>query len=171
MPHSVDSAKDYHNETVQAQSIVTIVAQFVGLDTTQRQAILDHVSIPSKAPALLRGAAKGDKLRVLRLFNIRGVVWLACVPSNGGKPGFIPLKATILHGNPPPALPRLMPAPIHSSVRSYNATYKFMDSRGAWKIVRCTGVIQPFRISYHAVLPAPQPDENPVPVRWLHVSI
>lgn len=90
-PHTIDSAMDYHGESVQPQSVVTVVAQFAGLDDIQRQAILDHVSLPSRAPALLRQAVVGDKLRVLQLFSIRGTTWLACVPFEGGKPGFIPL--------------------------------------------------------------------------------
>lgn len=169
VPSIVDAATDHHNQTVQAQSIVTVVAQFAGLDPTQRQAILDHISLPSRAPSLLRLAAEGDKLRVLRMFNIREVIWLACIPLAGGKPGFIPLKATIVHGNPPLTLPRLLPAPIHGSVRSFNATYRFKDSRGEWRVVRCTGVVQPFRISYHERRPPSAPELPQPPINWLHV--
>lgn len=169
-PSTVDTATDHHSQTVKEQSVVTVVAQFAGLDPTQRQAILDHISLPSRAPSLLRLAVEGDKLRVLGIFNIREVTWLACIPLAGGKPGFIPLKATILHGNPPSALPRLLPAPIHGSVRSFNATYRFKDSRGEWRVVRCTGVVQPFRISYHERRPPFVPELPEPPINWLHVS-
>lgn len=168
-PTTIDEVKDYNEEIVKAQCIGTVVSQFIGLDPTQRQAILDHVSDPSKSPALLRQVAVGDKLRVLRIFAVRGVAWLACHPVAGGKPGFIPLSAVILHGNPPATLPRQLYAPIHSSTRSFTATFRFLDSRGNWRFANCAGIVQPWRISYHEVPPTAQTGAHQAPVKWLHV--
>lgn len=170
-PHALDSAMDYHGHTVQAQSIVTVLAQFVGLDNTLRQAILDTISPPSRAPSLLRQVVPGDKLKVLRLFSIRDTTWLACVPLIGGKPGFMPLKATALQNRPAPELPSPLPAPLHGSARSFEATYRFVTSSGQSRLVRCRGVVQPFGIDYHAKPPPSEPGLPQPAVTWLRVSL
>lgn len=169
-PPIVDQVCDYNNAIIKESCVVTVVSRFTSLDSIQTQAMLDHVSYISRAPAIMTQVALGDKLHVLRIFAIRNVVWLACRRVSGGNPGFIPLKAVVRRGNPPAALPRQITVPIHGSARAFIATAKFQDFLGKWRTANIVGIVQPFRISYHEALPTSAEGAHRTQIRWLHVS-
>ena len=167
-------------------TIVKLISSFSSLDSILSQAILDNIIPPSAAPAILSKPtiSVGSQLRVLQLFNIRGVAWLACLPVSeatgfasttvpGAKPGFVPLKAIIVSGNPPSSVPREFIVPLHSSARSFSAVYRFLDPENRVRTASVRGVISSLAISYFEVIEQEQERQGgrqQYKPKWYHIQ-
>ena len=169
-------AVDWNNNAIRVNTIVKLISSFSTLDPLLSQAILDHVVPPSQAPAVLaRTSSVGSHFKVLQLFTIGGVAWLACLPvseaagfastTGPGQPGFVPLKAVLASGNPPADVPRHFTVPLHSSARSVQAVYRFLDGQGRMRNATVAGVISSSALSYFEILEGQQQMQ----VKWFHI--
>lgn len=168
VPHAMERAFDSQKDHVQSGSVVRLISLFSTINETLAHALLDHVTGPSRGPPPLRDVAIHERLRVLQIFDIRNVIWLACVSlDRPGPPGFVPLQATALQANRSASPPKKVATELHSGARTFEATLYFKSLDAAQRKSLVMGIVTTARISWKEAIKG---GTAGAASRWFHVS-